>query len=127
MFFTQFNQAKKRHEISNPESCVTDVQVMSNSARIASSILSGAFLQAHRYGYDYQTDDKIPDEIKVQNFKKMDVVDKLEFTKMINERLEDHLQSFKPPVKPSETLITAPPSDLQTNPEIIIDNSQKEA
>lgn len=104
---------------------VTRVPVESNSSRIAQGILSGALLQAGRLQYDYMNDKDIPENFDPHNFQAMDVVEKLEYARILNEKVQEYIRTPRDSVESSQTTVEAPTVDSTSETDVSIDNPEK--
>lgn len=102
--YSWYNRPKKRYERSDSKSLVPNVPVLSATQRITQALLTGVLTDANRYGYDYTADQELPEEIKVADLRHLNVLERMEYAKAINERLrlwkqietEDHPNANQP-------------------------------
>lgn len=86
--YNWYNRPKKRLEQSDPRSLVPNVPALSATQRITQARMTGTLTDANRFGYDYRLDQELPEEIRVADLRKLNVLERMEYTKAINERLK---------------------------------------
>lgn len=94
-FYSRYRPAKGRGMSTGPDTLVSAVPVLSTSAKIGQMMLTGMRIDAINYGYDYQADEKLPDEIVVRPGRAADVTELMSYITSFGERMREAMATAK--------------------------------
>lgn len=81
-----------RHEKNSGLSIVDETVAVKMSAKISQFLATSLLMQASRFGYDYRLDEDLPENFNFQNFREMDIIDRMDILNHVHDKIKQYKQ-----------------------------------